>query len=85
MNPKIYNKKEIVSDGMRAVEKEVPKDQCKKCSKSYTTGDNGIQDVVTLHRVMGEYWVYHSECFSEMAGPESMPPQRPLTPTEEEK
>ncbi len=66
--------------GINQLEKAVKEDMCRKCMKSIREGIR-INDVVTIHRIMGEYWIYHTARFEEMAGPDSVPPQKNMVPS----
>ena len=76
------NNKQRRAAAMKQVEKAMREDKCKMCKKSFKNKvinkEIHVGDVVTLHRVMGEYWIYHKECFEEMAGPENVPPVLPV-------
>lgn len=69
-----YSKTIARADGMFEMEKTMKEDMCRKCGKSFNKAVY-IDDIVTLHRMMGEYWIYHIECFEEVAGPKNVPPQ----------
>jgi len=78
-----FDEKEAKEHGINQLEKSLKEDMCRKCKKSVRNGIR-INDVVTLHRIMGEYWIYHMACFEEMAGPEAVPPQKKITLKERE-